>query len=201
MAASGPVDSGEERSDADVRLGLCDLIKEAYIKEGGIPLCKNDPFPLNLHELSNQELINVWDNLVIEKTRRKRDVVINRSLFTVVEICQMVAEILDLKLPNELIGAVETDAMLRESLVATVVGQGFKPSSLLSLALCASYYAVKFTRAFMEQYKLKYGTTAITLPWRREGQTKGPPSMERIQTPNENADRGQVTVRKNHASN
>lgn len=192
-----------EPTDEEMRERLMLLIRENYIKEGGMMMNKNNPFPLDLHSLTMEELSNVLDNMLLESNRRKRDGIIDRTVSTVGNMVSLAATAVGYTVPSEITGTIENDLMLKEGLVALMAGKGFKPSVPVTLGLCTLYYGSKILSNYISDKRVSQNGTGL-IPTvhgteRETGQGATGSSMGQVQAPGSSSSGGEIAEWKNNA--
>jgi hypothetical protein len=110
-------------------------IKDLYINNPGLSLDKRNPYPVDFLTLSDDEIINMYDNLRMQLHQRKRDDIIAKMVRLVVNIGDIAAHYGGYRIPQSAIDKIQQDSVLKEALAAVVLGKAFKPHPLIALAL------------------------------------------------------------------
>lgn len=130
--------------DPQARAMVKFYVRKLYIKTGGLPFNKGSPIPFDLDSLSNLELQNVLENMLIYSARSKQKDLVGKALNTVTNLGYIVggAE------SSEVVNQVQSDESLRSSLIEVFLGTKFSP--LLSLLISGSSHLSNLARNYFE---------------------------------------------------
>lgn len=183
------VQTDEEVEELELRQSLINKIKRQLLDNGTTVINTTSPFSQDLHALTSAELINVWDNITLESHRLKRDTLVERSMYTLSELVKLGFSLTNVSMTKSLYDTLETDKMLRESLVASAVGKGYSPPPLVNLGVCLAYYGARVANDYLHGARTRQTNAAAD----QERSSVGV-----VQTPNKNTGGRQVTERQNN---
>lgn len=173
MAESTEAEQNEEMQeeleldDPNFRSKLIRSIRALFIEEGGLSINLESPIPVDLHALSGKELLNLYDNMVIEATRRKKDGLIERFMATIGATMDNVASISGFSSSSGFHSALEKDRIFRECLTQLTFGKGFSPPPWGVALLCGAFYANKVLRDYLsansKSIGVNNGTRGVSL--------------------------------------
>lgn len=120
--------------DPEARAMVKFFVRKMYIRNGGLPFNKTNPIPFNLEELTNEELANVLENMVVYSARSKQKDLVGRAMNALTNIGYIFGGPEQAKMLDQ----IQADETLRSSLFEVFLGTKFGP--LLSLCItCASH--------------------------------------------------------------
>lgn len=103
--------------------------RKMYITSGGLPFNKEDPVPYKLDNLSNQELSNILENMILYTARSKQKNITSQLLNAVTNIAYMTTGTQN----TEVINQIQSDETLRSAILDVFLGTKFSP--LLTLVI------------------------------------------------------------------
>lgn len=103
--------------------------RKMYITSGGLPFNKEDPVPYKLDDLSNQELSNILENMILYTARSKQKNITSQLLNAVTNIAYMTTGTQN----TEVINQIQSDETLRSAILDVFLGTKFSP--LLTLVI------------------------------------------------------------------
>lgn len=115
-------------------------IKEEYMKHGGVPINTRDLIPTDITKLSNVELVNVMDNIELHNNITKKKDLTTRGFSTFSNLLKIASIFLQTPLLSNVGEEIQRDHVLRDSMVATVLGKGVNPPPLISTAVILTDY-------------------------------------------------------------
>lgn len=120
--------------DPEARAMVKFFVRKMYIRNGGLPFNKANPIPFDLEVLSNEELANVLENMVVYSARSKQKDLVGRAMNSLTNL----GYIFGGEEQAKVIDQIQSDETLRSSLFEVFLGTKFGP--LLSLCItCASH--------------------------------------------------------------
>lgn len=136
-----------EEAKEETIADIINLIKDNYVQNPGLSFNTKSPFPIDLHSLSPEEIVNVYDNMKIQLNMRKRDDLIGRLVRILINSSTIATQYLGFKIPDSWLRTVNEDTILRESLAATMMGKGMKPHPIATLTLAFSDHVMSAVAA------------------------------------------------------
>lgn len=130
--------------DPDARAMVKFFVRKMYIKNGGLPFNKTNPIPFDLDALSNEELGNVLENMVVYSARSKQKDLVGRAMNSITNL----GYILGGEEQAKLIDQIQSDETLRSSLFEVFLGTKFGP--LLSLGITTLSHVTNLVRNFVQ---------------------------------------------------
>ena len=127
-------------------------IRKIFISHGGMPFNKQDSIPYNLDELTDKELLNVLENMIIFTARTQQKELVAKALNTATNLAYIFGGENQLPVVKE----VERDEVLRNSLFDVFLGQKFGP--LLSLLIVGSSHLSNLARNYLDGKRSKPAT-------------------------------------------
>lgn len=126
--------------DPEARAMVKFFVRKMYIRNGGLPFNKTNPIPFNLEELSNEELANVLENMVVYSARSKQKDLVGRALNSLSNL----GYIFGGPEQAQVIEQIQSDETLRASLFEVFLGTKFGP--LLSLCITCTSHVTNLIR-------------------------------------------------------
>lgn len=119
-------------------------IRKIFISHGGMPFNKQDAIPYDLDSLTDKELLNVLENMVIFTARTQQKELVGKALNAVTNISYIFAGNKSLPAIKE----IERDTVLRDSLFEAFLGTKFGP--LLSLLIVGASHVSNLARNYVD---------------------------------------------------
>jgi len=122
-------------NDAVARAKLERVVQRTFKENGGVPINLKNPLPLDLKILSNDELINVIDNMQIFLNRTRKSEFVARCISIFQDGLRMFTN--TSKVPDTVYNYITQDDLLREAMVTTFFGpsNSISPVSVIGISL------------------------------------------------------------------
>jgi hypothetical protein len=134
-----------EPENRELRAYIERAVRRCYIQSSGtLVVDKTDPITTDLTTLTNQEIINVIDNMRIQMTRTRKSELVERAIGTIHNTMQLFARKRGKMIPETTMNQLASDSLLRESCVALFLGQNFTLSPLTTAAISVAYHFTTF---------------------------------------------------------
>ena len=130
--------------DPEARAMVKFFVRKMYIRNGGLPFNKTNPIPFDLEPLSNEELANVLENMVVYSARSKQKDLVGRAMNTITNLGYIFGGEEQAKLVDQ----IQSDETLRSSLFEVFLGTKFGP--LLSLGITTLSHVTNLIRNFVQ---------------------------------------------------
>lgn len=130
--------------DPEARAMVKFFVRKMYIRNGGLPFNKTNPIPFDLEALSNEELSNVLENMVVYSARSKQKDLVGRAMNSLTNLGYIFGGAEHAKLIDQ----IQSDETLRSSLFEVFLGTKFGP--LLSLCITCSAHVTNLVRNFVQ---------------------------------------------------
>jgi hypothetical protein len=130
--------------DPEARAMVKFFVRKMYIRNGGLPFNKTNPIPFDLESLSNEELSNVLENMVVYSARSKQKDLVGRAMNSLTNLGYIFGGDEQAKVIDQ----IQSDETLRSSLFEVFLGTKFGP--LLSLCITCSSHLTNLARNFVQ---------------------------------------------------
>lgn len=137
--------------------------RKMYITSGGLPFNKEDPVPYKLDGLTNQELSNILENMILYTARSKQKNITTQLLNAVTNFAYLTAG------PGnaEVLNQIQSDESLRSAFLEVFLGTKFSP--LLTLVISSLSHVSNLARNYYDGKQRNAGEA-------RRGETQSPTS-------------------------
>jgi hypothetical protein len=130
--AHAPEDPDDDDTNGmDVEEGVQDDALQTIIQD----IDTSNPFPKDLHTMSEEEILNIHDNIRIQINRRKRDDIMARLTRCIVNSGEIIGHYTGMRMPESWARRIQDDVILKEALSSLVLGKGFKPHPAITFGL------------------------------------------------------------------
>ena len=117
------------------------FIRKMYLNNGGLPINTGDSVPTNINGMNAQELSNVLENMVLAKVRTKKNYIVDKALNVVANATYLSAAVLKHPIGKNLIDQVNSDDILKTSIVEVFLGGISQLNPLFTLIITAASHA------------------------------------------------------------
>jgi hypothetical protein len=119
----------EARAEIEARL------KKLFLRTGGLPIVTSNPLPVNLAELTPDELVNAVDNALVHINRTRKQDMVSKCINIVSNFGNLVATVLNVKVDSRLFSLVNDDYILREAICGVFLGRNVNPAPGTTLTI------------------------------------------------------------------
>lgn len=136
------------------------LIKKMYINNGGLPFNTANVLPHDLDALTDKELSNILENMVIHTIRNKHDMLVGKAVNIISNITYCVTTITGNPVGKELIDDLNSDDMLRQSMVEVFLGRALQVNPLITFLVSGASHCSNVAVRYIDGKLAKYRAAA-----------------------------------------
>jgi hypothetical protein len=141
------------------RVNLQRTVQQVYIKNGGLPISTSLAFPRDLSLLSDAELVNVAENMILHLNRTKKHAMIGKVVNMIANTLTLASTMMTgVDVGSKLNDALMNDIILKEALVTTAFGQHANPHPIVTIIISTlehlSNYCVTILQNNIKQTRL-----------------------------------------------
>ncbi len=124
------------------------IIKKLYLHNGSLPFNTADPIPVNLMQMTDEELIHVLENMMIHVTRSRHNETVNKVFNIFSNASHVGSRMMGRPIDRGLLEQFRSDNTMREATVEVFLGKSTQSNPLITFLVGAlshlSNLAVKF---------------------------------------------------------
>lgn len=128
-------------------------VKRLYRDTGGLQCVTTSLLPIDLTKITDDELINVCDNMMSQKLRTKKADMCSRIISSTANIGRLIGAITGLSGLDRVVHRLDNDPILRSSLMELFIGKNVTPRPVVTLGLCVLDYSSDFLTALIKDGK------------------------------------------------
>lgn len=128
-------------------------IKKLYRDHGGLSLKTSSLLPLDLAKITDDELINVADNMVAQLNKTKKADTASKILSSACALGRLITSVFGYNGTEILVQRLENDPVFKNSVMETVIGKNISPRPMVTLGLCLIEYGANICVSVLENGK------------------------------------------------
>ena len=171
--------------DPYARRPLESYIKKMYRDNGGLPVKTSSMLSTDIVKLTNEELVNVIDNMITQVNRNKKTDMTDKAIRAVTNVTKLGCYFTGISSPIKLMEKIDDDIVLRNSVVELALGKNVSPKPLVTLCFSLAEYLSGILLHVLENGKHNEDVRALYIDSTEKKGSNNPevPGDRELQTP------------------
>lgn len=142
-----------QQKDPYARTVLENHIKTIYRDNNGLSIKTSALLPTDLKKLTDDELVNVCDNLIAQRNRTKKNGMATKIISCAASVARLATHLVGYGNCDNLFEKINEDVVLRDSVIEAALGKNISPKPAVTAAICVADYLASFCATLIENGK------------------------------------------------